>query len=112
MIASGRTPDPDWDRDADAVLDVLRQSLPERLDLTKDHAVDDLAGLYVEAKAMETQQAAVAGRLRAMIFHALGAAEIGVTERWLLSARTSVRGDGTTTRVLRIKPRENLNAGF
>lgn len=112
MIASGRTPDPDWDRDADAVLDVLRQSMPERKDLTNDPAVDNLAGQYVQAKATETQQAAVAARLRAMIFHVLGAAEIGETERWSLSARTSVRGDGTTTRVLRIKPRENLNAGF
>ncbi|GAA2887807.1 hypothetical protein GGQ99_004745 [Aminobacter niigataensis] len=112
MIAAGRTPDPDWDRDSEAVLDVLRQSLPERLDLTRDYHVNDLAGLYVEAKATETEQAARAGRLRAMIIHALGTAEIGETERWFISARTSVRGDGTTTRVLRIKPRENLNAGF
>lgn len=113
LVATGEAPDPDWDRDGDAVLDVLRQSLPERRDLTHDHHINDLAGLYVEAKAKATEQAAIADRIRPQIIHALGAAELGETERWHISARTSIRVDGSKTRVLRIKPREPHHAaGF
>jgi hypothetical protein len=45
MVASGEEPDPDWQRDGAVVMDVYRDSMPERRDLSGDDFVElDTAG--------------------------------------------------------------------
>lgn len=116
MVASGAEPEPDWMRDGATVLDVYRDSTPDRRDLTSDLELDAMVFEYRQARAAEAAQKKIADELRPRIVRALGNAEIGETVNWELSARTSHRAGHTvpptSTRVLRVKPRENLSASF
>lgn len=116
MVTSGAEPEPDWMRDGAVVLDVYRDSTPDRRDLTSDLELDAMVLSYREARAAEAAQKKIADELRPQIIRALGNAEIGVTANWELAARTSHRAGHTvpptSTRVLRVKPRENLSASF
>ncbi|MBE1208156.1 YqaJ viral recombinase family protein [Aminobacter carboxidus] len=110
MVNSGQEPEPDWQRDGPVVLDIYRNSMPERRDLTDRQDIDELVGIYVDAKAKVAENAAVADRIRPQIIYALGTAEIGQTVNWQITARSSVRtgdfGEPIKTRVLRVKPQE------
>lgn len=110
MVASGREPEPDWLRDADAVLEVYRDSLPDRRDLTNDTVLDDLIGRYVEARETRLMVQKIEDSHRPQIIRVMGKAEAAFTTNWQFTARTSVREDGTKTRVLRVKPREDFHA--
>lgn len=116
MVDSGAEPEPDWMRDGAVVLDVYRDSTPDRRDLTSDLALDAMVLEYRQARAAEASHKKVADEIRPRIIRALGNAEIGETANWQLSARTSHRSGHTvpptSTRVLRVTPRENLSASF
>lgn len=111
MVASGQEPDPDWQRDGDVVMDVYRDSVPERRDLSGDRELDTLIHQFDRARVDAAGAKAVVDQLRPIIIHALGTAEIGETANWEISARTTFRS-GSQSRVLRIKPRRDLNASF
>jgi putative phage-type endonuclease len=112
MVASGEEPSPDWQRDGDVVMDVYRDSMPERRDLTGDRELDDMICMYSAAKERARADAKAADDWKSRIIHALGNAEIGLTVNWEVSARTSHRTTGSQSRVLRIKPRRDLDASF
>ncbi|WP_168247681.1 MULTISPECIES: YqaJ viral recombinase family protein [unclassified Mesorhizobium] len=112
MVESGEEPDPDWQRDGEVVMDVYRSSTPERRDLTGDIVLDDLVHEYRLARAIEADQKARADAMRAQLIRALGNAEIGETINWEISARTSSYRNGSQSRVLRVKPRRDLNGSF
>jgi hypothetical protein len=110
MVDSGKEPDPDWSRDGAAVLDVYRESQPERRDLTGDPDIDATVERYLDAKATATAATRILDDLRPRIVRALGPAEVGETTRWEISARTTTRtgplGQPVQSRALRIKPRQ------
>ncbi|MER8616025.1 YqaJ viral recombinase family protein [Mesorhizobium sp. M1409] len=112
MVASGEEPSPDWRRDGDVVMDVYRDSMPERRDLSGDLELDLLVHQYDRARVEAAGAKAVVDQLRPHILHALGNAEIGLTANWEVSARTSHRNTGSQSRTLRIKPRRDLNGSF
>lgn len=111
-VESGKEPDPDWQRDGDVVLDVYRASTPERRDLTADQHLDSMVADYRACKEAAGAAVSRAEALRPIIIRALGHAEIGETANWEVSARTSHRNGGRSTRVLRVKPRRDLNGSF
>lgn len=116
MVASGAEPEPDWMRDGATVLDVYRDSTPDRRDLTSRADLDDMLVVYATALEEAAKHSAIASQLRPQVIRALGNAEAGFTERFSFTARTSHRAGHvvppTSTRVLRVKPRENINASF
>ncbi len=115
-VDAGGEPDPDWLRDGPAVLDVYRDSEPNRRDLTADPALDQLVADYKAAKEQEAGFAALANQIRPRLIAALGNAEQGETANWLISARTSHRDSyvvkPSSRRVLSVKKRENFSASF
>ncbi|ESY88351.1 endonuclease [Mesorhizobium sp. LNHC220B00] len=112
MVASGEEPSPDWQRDGDAVMDVYRDSMPERRDLSGDDFVDATVADYRASKEAASAATKRADALRPIIIRALGNAEIGLTANWEVSARTSFRTTGSQSRTLRVKPRRDLDASF
>jgi putative phage-type endonuclease len=110
MVASGEEPDPDWQRDGAVVLDVYRDSMPVRRDLSADRELDMLVSQFDRARVQTAGAKAVVDQLRPYIIHAMGDAEIALTSNWEISARTSHRNTGSQSRTLRIKPRRDLNA--
>lgn len=110
LVDSGKEPDPDWSRDGAAVLDVYRESQPERRDLTGDPDINATVERYLDAKATATAATRILDDLRPRIVRALGTAEVGETSRWEISARTTTRtgplGQAVQSRTLRIKPRQ------
>lgn len=111
MVASGEEPDPDWQRDGDVVMDVYRDSMPERRDLSGDDSIDTAVAEYRACKEAASAATKLADSLRPIIIRALGNAEIGLTANWEVSARTSFR-NASQSRVLRVKPRRDLNGSF
>lgn len=113
---SGAEPDPDWLRDGAAVMDVWRDSTPDRRDLTGDPEIDGVVTRYRDARATERAAKEVADHLRPRIIHALGSAEEGFTAGWTIRAPTTVRtgefGQPVKSRTLRIKERGNPDARF
>ncbi|MBA1141726.1 YqaJ viral recombinase family nuclease [Mesorhizobium neociceri] len=109
MVASGEEPEPDWQRDGEVVMDVYRDSMPGRRDLTGDDFVDATVADYRACKEAAGAATKRADILRPIIIRALGNAEIGLTANWEVSARTTHRS-GSQSRVLRIKPRRDLDA--
>lgn len=114
LVDSGREPDPDWSRDGSAVLDVYRDSTPDRRDLSDDTDLDDVICQYVEARDTRLASAKVEDLHRPQIIRAIGPAEAAFTANWELTARTTTRtgdfGQPVKTRVLRVKPREDFHA--
>jgi hypothetical protein len=114
LVESGREPDPDWGRDGATVLDVYRDSTPDRRDLAADIDLDNLVGRYVEARQARLMSAKIEDTNRPQIIRAMGSAEAAFTTNWHLSARTMTRvgdfGQPIKTRVLRVKPREDSYA--
>lgn len=112
MVASGDEPEPDWLRDGAVVMDVYRDSMPERRDLTGDRELDSLVHQYNRARADAAFAKAQVEQLRPQIIRALGNAEIGETANWEVSARTSHRSGhfvpSSQSRVLRVKPRKDI----
>ena len=110
LIATGGEPDPEWERDGRTVLDVYANSLPDRRDLTDNASLDYQISLYVEARKQAAQLTATVEGLRPQILREIGSAEAAFTDRWSITARTTVRpgdfGVPIKSRVLRIKPRE------
>lgn len=108
LVESGEEPDPDWSRDVAAVIDVHRETLPFRKDLTGDHEID----LECDVFLTEGQAARAAherrDRARAGILQRLGTAEAAFTSRWNISASVNQRG----VRALRIQPMEQFNGSF
>ncbi|RWH31613.1 YqaJ viral recombinase family protein [Mesorhizobium sp.] len=111
MVATGAEPDPDWKRDGDVVLDVYRASTPERRDLSSNAELDMLVNQYDRARVEAASAKAVVEQLRPIIIRSLGNAEIGETANWEISAKTSYRRT-SLSRVLRVKPRRDLNGSF
>jgi hypothetical protein len=116
MADAGEEPSIDWLRDGATVLDVYRESLPDRRDLSGAPGIDALIGCYVDAREVAAKAKRTADELRPQIIHVLGNAEIGETARWEVAARTS-RREGhfvppSTTRVLKIKRLENIDDRF
>lgn len=116
MVDSGQEPPIDWCRDGAAVLDVWRDSMPDRRDLTADENLDQTIAFYLDAKATVSSAQKRVDELRPRIIHALGPAEEGFTTNWTIRAATTVRtgefGQPVKSRTLRIKTRENLHANF
>jgi hypothetical protein len=116
LADAGQEPSIDWLRDGRAVLDVYRESLPDRRDLSATPGIDALIGRYVDAREAAAMAKRTADELRPQIIRALGNAEIGETAAWEVAARTSRREahqvPASTTRVLKIKRLENLNDRF
>jgi hypothetical protein len=114
LVESGREPDPDWGRDGATVLDVYRDSTPDRRDLAADIDLDNLVGRYVEARQARLMSAKIEDTNRPQIIRAMGQAEAAFTANWHLSARTTTRvgdfGQPIKSRVLRVKPREDSYA--
>lgn len=116
MVEDGQYPDIDWLRDGPAVMEVYRDSQPDRRDLTGDTELDAMVAEYQSARAGAAVQTAIAVELRPRIIRALGNSEAGDTLNWRISARTTHK-DGhfvkpSQSRVLRVKPRENHSANF
>lgn len=116
MVQSGEEPEPDWLRDGPTVLDVYRDTMPERRDLTGDAVLDEEVSRFMRAKQAEREASAIADAIRPRLIHALGNAEAGETANWQFSARAQHRDSyvvkPSSMRVLRVKPRENLSGSF
>lgn len=112
MVTSGREPEPDWLRDADTVLEVYRDSLPDRRDFSGDDDIDALVSRYVEAREARLMAEKIEDVHRPQIIRLMGLSEAAYTKNWQFTARTSVRDDGSKTRVLRVKPKENYDANY
>lgn len=116
VVDAREEPPIDWDRDGPVVLDVYRHTELDRKDLTADTDLDLLVRRYKQAGEQESAAKKLRETLRPQIIHALGNAEAGQTASWNISAASQHR-DGfyvkpTSTRVLRIKPRERNNDDF
>lgn len=114
VVDSGREPEPDWMRDGPTVLDVYRDSLPDRRDLTADPGIDAMIGRYVEATEAGRMADAAAAALKPQIIRAMGNAEAAETANWILTARTLHRPEtvvrASRSRALRVKPKEIADA--
>lgn len=110
MVATGAEPDPDWQRDGNVVMDVHRDSMPERREF-EGSMVDELVGRYSEHKNREAAERRAAEIIRPQIIFALGNSEVGLTPNWEFSART-IHRNNSLSRVLRVKPRRDLNGSF
>jgi hypothetical protein len=114
MVDAGEEPPIDWNRDGATVLDVYRDSTPDRRDLAADIDLDNLVGRYVEARQARLMSAKIEDTNRPQIIRAMGPAEAAFTANWHLTARTMTRvgdfGQPIKTRVLRVKPREDSYA--
>lgn len=114
MVDSGAEPEPDWGRDGAAVLDVYRDSTPDRRDLSDNDTLDDIISRYVTARDTRLSSAKVEDLHRPQIIRAIGPAEAAFTTNWQITARTTTRvgdfGQPVKSRVLRVKPREDSHA--
>jgi YqaJ-like viral recombinase domain len=113
VVNSGDHPPIDWQRDGGTVLDVFRQSEAAVADLSSETGLDDLVDAYNRAKTARDEHDRVVKALRPQLLYALGSNERGCTKRHLIAAPTGVRKafavQETTSRVLKIKPVENLH---
>lgn len=108
LVESGDEPSPDWSRDVAAVVDVHRETMPFRKDLTDDCEIDLQCEIFL-AEATTVRLGRERGeRARARILHSLGSAEAGFTSRWNISASVNQRG----VRALRITPKDQFNGSF
>lgn len=108
LVESGVEPDPDWSRDVAAVIDVHRETLPFRKDLTGDPEIDLQCDIFL-AEGKTVRSARERGeRARAGILQRLGTAEAAFTSRWNIAAPVNQRG----VRALRITPKEQFRADF
>ncbi len=116
MVEAGEEPPIDWNRDGAAVVEVYRDSMPDRKDLTAVDALDQIISTFVQSKDIASHHVRQVDSLRPRILHALGAAEAGFTTNWNITARTSVRtgpnGQPVKSRTLRVTPKENPHARF
>jgi hypothetical protein len=109
VFDSGETPPIDWKRDGAVVLEVFKQSLPDRRDMSGDAGFDDLVARYVAARDQAGAAQADADLLRPQIVFALGNSELAISSNFEISARASYRPPsvikGGWARPLRIKQR-------
>lgn len=114
MVDAGERPAPDWLRDGATVLDVHRDSVPDRKDLTRIEGLDQIVGRYVDSREAWRVAGETADHLKPQIIMALGPAELGFTDNWEISTRTTIRagefGQALKSRTVRIRPRENIYA--
>lgn len=116
LVDTGTEPAIDWNRDGASIVEVYRDSMPDRKDLTASAELDQAAGRFVDAREAHNLSGKAIDDLRPRILHALGVAEAGFTTNWNITARTSVRtgpnGQPVKSRTLRITPKENPHARF
>ncbi|TDR34700.1 YqaJ viral recombinase family protein [Aquamicrobium defluvii] len=116
MVEECREPSIDWNRDGASIVDVYRDSMPDRKDLTQVIGLDGTVCAFWDARQDYSHASKIMEATRPRILHALGAAEAGFTKNWNITARTSVRtgpnGQPVKSRSLRISPKENPDARF
>lgn len=116
LVDSGEAPPPDWEKDGPAVIEVHRYSEPDKRDLTAEPELDALIRRYEKAREQEAAAAKLKETLRPQIIYALGNSEAGFTASFEIRAPTQYREAGvrkaSTTRALKIKPREYSHAAF
>lgn len=107
---SGEHPDIDWKQDGKTVLDVYRDSDEAQVDFSGDKEIDAMVSEYVDFKTAANEAGKEADKLKPQIFDRLGNAAAGLTDSWLLTAKTQHRKayevKASQSRPLRIKERK------